>query len=99
MSGLSVSTRFKARGPWLLDCDQLQRLESAVEAFGQERTVRGAAADSSRTVISHHEAPSHSLVILMSHGRELEVESFKQAFVHSGSQHEMAMGFDYKFRL
>ncbi len=40
-----------------------------------------------------------SLTILLSRGRELQVQSFKQAFVHAGFQDEVPVGLVYKLKL
>lgn len=90
-----ISTRFKARGPWLIDSTQLQQLEVVVDPFARKRPSQAAApSDAARS-----EDCDRSLTILLSGGRELPVESFKQAFIHPTSQHEIPAGFNYRIRL
>jgi hypothetical protein len=92
-----LSTRFKAPGPWLLDSAQLQRLEAVVDEFVQEQSIQAAALADTGMVAPRLEACSRYLTILL-HGSELPAGSFKQAFWHTTSQNEVAVGFIYNFR-
>lgn len=93
MTELSFPTRFKARGPWLLDSVQLQRLEAAVDEFVQQEPTNFAA------LAGRPAVPVRSLTVLLSRGRELQVESFKHAFVHAGFQDEVPVGLVYRLKL
>lgn len=91
-----ISTRFKARGPWLLDSIQLQKLEAATDPFFEGRV--GAETEEAAGA-AHQEVCSRLLTVFLSGGRELPVKSFKEAINNPACQHEIPAGFSYNLKL
>ena len=97
MAEMFYPTRYRTKGPWLIDSTQLLALDDAIDGY----RARPLAAGVSSKEQSPAEADSDARLItfLLRHDKQLKTSSFREALVNPGAATDIALGLKYEVKL
>jgi hypothetical protein len=97
MAELFYPTKYKAKGPWLIDSAQLLALDDAIDQYctkSMAAVVSTAGQDHSIVNVL-----SRTITFLLRHDKELQTSSFREAITNPAAANEMALGLKYEVKL
>lgn len=97
MAEIFYPTKYKVRGPWLIDSAQLLSLDDAVDQYGSKSMAAGASSEGQSLNVT--DGMIRTITFELRHGKELQTSSFREAIVHPGASSEIALGLRYEVRL
>jgi hypothetical protein len=90
-------TKFKAKGPWLIDSSQLLALDDAIDQYRAKSLGAGVANDGPS--LSNADGGARTITFLLRHDKELQTSSFREAIVNPAAANEIALGLKYEVKL
>ncbi len=97
MAEIFYPTRFKTKGPWLIDSAQLLALDDAVDQY----CAKSLAADrgNEKPDFSRADNGTRTITFFLRHGKELQASSFREAIINPAAANEIALGLKYELRV
>lgn len=97
MAEIFYPTRFKAKGPWLIDSAQLLALDDAIDQYRSKSPTVGASNEEHG--LSNTDGDARTITFLLRHDKELQTSSFREAIVNPAAANEIALGLKYEVKL
>lgn len=99
MAELFYPTKYRGKGPWLLESAQLVALDKAIDEYLlKSRSVGAAAAADSTRGTAGQDSATRTITFRLRHDKELETSSFNEALIHPAVMNESILGFKYELR-
>jgi hypothetical protein len=100
VAGLFYPTKYRGKGPWLIESSQLLSLDQSIDEY----LVKSKAASASTTASvatdsSNQDSSVRTITFRLRHDKELETSSFRDALFHPAAINENALGLKYEVKV
>jgi hypothetical protein len=97
---LIYPTKYRAKGPWLLETSQLLALDRSVDEYLLKSCSASAvAAGNARSSTAALDTTIRRITFRLRHDKELETSTFQEAILHPAAMNENILGLKYEINL
>lgn len=93
MAELLYPTKYKAKGPWLIEASQLLALDNSLDSYFARSLAAGAAVGGQAGISEN--TLQRRITLSLRHDKELQTASFSEALYHPAIMNEVAVAMKY----